>query len=127
MAIQNLRDHIGREKSRGKPGHGRLVDVLLRSVQPVSLSAETESNDALELLKADGQRVGEYLQASLTGHTHAPPKLLQAIEYSLMAGGKRLRPALVLECARACGGGETNASAMAAAGPIELIHTFSLV
>jgi geranylgeranyl diphosphate synthase type II len=50
-----------------------------------------------------------------------------------MAGGKRLRPALVLETARACGGTAADAgsapdgSALAAAGAIELIHTFSLV
>ena len=85
------------------------------------------SNDALELLKADGQRVEEYLRKSLKDHPLAPPKLIEAIEYSLMAGGKRLRPSLVLECARACGGGEANASALAAAGAIVLIHTFSLV
>jgi geranylgeranyl diphosphate synthase type II len=48
------------------------------------------------------------------------------MEYSLMAGGKRLRPVLVLEAAIACGR-EINQSALAAAGAIELIHTFSLV
>ena len=57
-----------------------------------------------------------------------PLRLLEAIEYSLMAGGKRLRPALVLETARACGASaEQTRSALAAAGAIELIHTFSLV
>ena len=89
--------------------------------------AETASNDALELLKADGQRVGRFLQEVLAGRSNAPPRLLEAIEYSVMAGGKRLRPALVLECARACGRDEANPSALAAAGAIELIHTFSLV
>src|SRR5438552_18419520 len=51
------------------------------------------------------------------------------MEYSLMAGGKRLRPTLVLESAVACGGGSGpgNRSALAAAAAIELIHTFSLV
>jgi geranylgeranyl diphosphate synthase type II len=44
-----------------------------------------------------------------------------------MAGGKRLRPALVLETARACGAGADDRSALAAAGAIELVHTFSLV
>lgn len=100
-----------------------------------SSSAVTEtSNEALELLKADGERVGQYLQASLRDHPQAPARLLEAIEYSLMAGGKRLRPSLVLECARACATPDKNRdgsyflpSAMAAAGAIELIHTFSLV
>ncbi len=56
----------------------------------------------------------------------APAKLLDAIDYSLLAGGKRLRPTLVLECFRACNGTDES-SAIAAAGAIELIHTFSLV
>jgi geranylgeranyl diphosphate synthase, type II len=91
------------------------------------MATESALNDALELLKADGQRIGQYLREWLSGHKTAPPRLLEAIEYSLLAGGKRLRPTLVLECARTCGGGEANESALAAAGAIELIHTFSLV
>jgi geranylgeranyl diphosphate synthase, type II len=88
---------------------------------------DTEPNDALGLLKADGASIGQYLKDVLGEARHAPPALLEAIEYSVTAGGKRLRPALVLECARTCGGGEHNESALAAAGAIELIHTFSLV
>lgn len=58
----------------------------------------------------------------------APVRLLDAIDYSLLAGGKRLRPTLILETCRACGGDpETNPSARAAATAMELIHTFSLV
>ena len=58
----------------------------------------------------------------------APARLMESIQYSLLAGGKRLRPGLVFECWRACGGvHETYASALAAASAIELIHTFSLV
>ncbi len=47
--------------------------------------------------------------------------------YSLQAGGKRLRPALVLETCRACGGDAASRSAIVAATAMELIHTFSLV
>ncbi len=54
-------------------------------------------------------------------------RLLEAIDYSLLAGGKRLRPALVLETARACSAPAASPAAVAAAGAIELIHTFSLV
>src|SRR5439155_10793518 len=57
----------------------------------------------------------------------APPRLVESIGYSVTAGGKRLRPALVLECAIACGSDASNKSAMASAAAIELIHTFSLV
>ena len=56
-----------------------------------------------------------------------PQKLKEAMGYSLSAGGKRLRPALVLESARACGAAEGNKSAVAAAVAMELTHTFSLI
>jgi geranylgeranyl diphosphate synthase type II len=67
-----------------------------------------------------------YMRDALRRQSDAPAKVVEAMEYSLMAGGKRLRPVLVLESAIACGG-DVNPSALAAAGAIELIHTFSLV
>jgi geranylgeranyl diphosphate synthase type II len=89
--------------------------------------------DAPAILARHGESVTAYLRSLLARYADAPPRLMEAVEYSLMAGGKRLRPALVLETARACGGetaGDRAApkkSALAAAGAIELIHTFSLV
>lgn len=51
--------------------------------------------------------------------------ICEAMDYSLTAGGKRLRPILMLEFCRMCGG---NASGlMKTACSIELIHTFSLI
>jgi len=55
-----------------------------------------------------------------------PQRLLDAMRYSLLAGGKRIRPALLLECYAACGGGEPQ-RAMPAALAIECIHTYSLI
>lgn len=52
-------------------------------------------------------------------------KLIEAMWYSLMAGGKRIRPVLVLEFCRICGG--TTDNALSAACAIEMIHTFSLI
>ena len=85
--------------------------------------------DAQELLRRHGRAVDEYFLSLRTRFPAAPKRLMESIEYSLTAGGKRLRPALVLECSRACGGNESrpSQSAIAAAGAIELIHTFSLV
>ena len=48
-----------------------------------------------------------------------------AMDYSLEAGGKRIRPVLVLEFCRICGGNWKNA--VSAACAIEMIHTFSLI
>jgi geranylgeranyl diphosphate synthase type II len=89
---------------------------------------------AAALLQRDARLVEPYLHAlAVSRYPAAPQKLLEAMDYSLMAGGKRLRPTLVLECWRACSNGSIaddqppSASALAAAGAIELIHTFSLV
>jgi geranylgeranyl diphosphate synthase type II len=70
-----------------------------------------------------------YFRQVLKRYPEAPPRLMEAIEYSLLAGGKRLRPALILECWRACGStaAQPAPAALAAAAAMELIHTFSLV
>ncbi len=86
-----------------------------------------ESPTALDLLKRHGHAVEQHLAGLRDRSVAAPGRLVEAVEYSLMAGGKRLRPALVLETAWACGATSSNRSALAAAGAIELIHTFSLV
>lgn len=52
-------------------------------------------------------------------------EVVDAMWYSLMSGGKRLRPALVLEFARICGGDLQ--SALSAACAMEMVHTFSLI
>lgn len=87
--------------------------------------------DASALLERSARLVSDYFAKLDARYSGAPARLLEAIQYSLTAGGKRLRPALVLESARACGDGEGNsqpsASALAAAAAMELIHTFSLV
>ena len=57
---------------------------------------------------------------------HVPERLLDAMLYSLLAGGKRVRPALVLTCYQACGGKDLDI-AMPAAASIECMHTYSLI
>lgn len=52
-------------------------------------------------------------------------KLFEAMRYSLLAGGKRIRPILVLEFCRICGGDPKKALPFAAA--IEMVHTYSLI
>lgn len=51
--------------------------------------------------------------------------VFEAARYSAMAGGKRLRPALVLEFCRLCGGDLQSALPFACA--LEMIHTYSLI
>lgn len=51
--------------------------------------------------------------------------IIDAMWYSVSAGGKRIRPVLALEFCRVCGGNEDNA--LSAACALEMIHTFSLI
>jgi geranylgeranyl diphosphate synthase type II len=58
-------------------------------------------------------------------HDEPQMKLFDAMEYSLLAGGKRLRPVLAFDFCRMCGGDWHKAAPFAAA--IEMIHTYSLI
>ncbi len=58
-------------------------------------------------------------------HGEPQKKLLDAMEYSLLAGGKRLRPVLTFEFCRMCGADWQKAAPFAAA--VEMIHTYSLI
>lgn len=57
-----------------------------------------------------------------------PAKLREAMDYSLLAGGKRLRPIFVLAAAEAVAGDRTaEARALPFAAAVEMIHTYSLI
>jgi geranylgeranyl diphosphate synthase type II len=65
------------------------------------------------------------LELSLRLPAGCPVPLAEAMRYSLLAPGKRLRPLLVLLAAEACGGAP--AQAMPAACAVEMVHTYSLI
>ncbi len=69
--------------------------------------------------------VDEALNEYLPQRGNYPEVIHEAMRYSVFAGGKRLRPSLVLASARAVGGDET--TVLPAACAIELLHTYSLV
>ncbi len=69
--------------------------------------------------------VNKALDAYLPGETVRPATIHRAMRYSLFAGGKRMRPALVIAAAEACGG--RLADALPAASAVECIHTYSLI
>ncbi len=67
-----------------------------------------------------------YLSEHIAAHPDQPQQtLFEAMRYSLLAGGKRLRPILAFDFCRMCGGDWKNAAPFAAA--IEMIHTYSLI
>ncbi len=66
------------------------------------------------------------LTALMANHAKdATPELREAMQYSLLNPGKRLRPLLVLMAAHACGGNPD--TALSAACSVEMIHVFSLI
>ena len=69
--------------------------------------------------------VEEALKRWVPGENEFPPPVHQAMRYSLFAGGKRLRPILVLAAAEAVGGSVRDVLPLACS--FELIHTYSLI
>lgn len=74
-----------------------------------------------ELRSRINTRLEEYVELA----PGCPPQLQEAMAYSLLAGGKRLRPSLVLIACEACGGEAERA--LPAACALEMIHTYSLI
>ena len=70
--------------------------------------------------------IEDYLENIYSNFKTEPQKpLFESMEYSLLAGGKRLRPIFALDFCRMCGGDWRAAAPFAAA--IEMIHTYSLI
>ncbi len=81
--------------------------------------------NAEEFLRDKSARTESALRALVAEWTDAPPRLVEAVSYSLFAGGKRLRPALALgACELACG---SDSPALPAACALEMVHTYSLI
>lgn len=78
------------------------------------------------------KHAAELIQHTLLHHItelmHTPKQLCEAMSYSLEAGGKRIRPFLVIEVAKAVSGDvNIESKALYAACAIEYIHTYSLI
>ncbi len=76
-------------------------------------------------LKKKVSQVEETIKKYLPKEDGVPKSLLEAMNYSVLAGGKRLRPLLMSECYRMAGGTEEVIEPFMAAQ--EMIHTYSLV
>lgn len=86
------------------------------------------SEDELDLqayLSAKTELVNRGLKELLRPEEEYPQNLHRAIHYSLFAGGKRIRPALVLASCESVGG--EAAEALNAACAFECVHTYSLI
>lgn len=78
-----------------------------------------------EYMNEVGRAVISGLTSSIPAAWEVPENLRKAMEYSLMAGGKRLRPLLVVTAAEALGGSREAALPVACA--VEMVHTYSLI
>lgn len=83
------------------------------------------SFDLEQFLAASTASVNKALDKFLPSEKTKPATIHKAMRYSLFAGGKRMRPAVCLAAAAACGGSEADAMPLACA--VECIHTYSLV
>lgn len=76
-------------------------------------------------LKQKADRVNRYLEHAVAQQENLQRVVYEAMRYSLLAGGKRIRPVLALTAAQILG--ETEAHILPFACAIEMIHTYSLI
>lgn len=100
-------------------------DLTIRSVQTPELTVSSDSSSlarrAAELRACVDAALGRCCQFS----SGCPERLAEAIRYSLLAPGKRLRPLLTILACEACGG--DGAVAIPAACAVEMVHAYSLI
>ena len=77
------------------------------------------------IIEATTRKVEARLNELLPAADSAPTTIHAAMRYSIFAGGKRIRPLLCLEAAKACGGSES--AALDAACALETLHTYTLI
>jgi len=81
--------------------------------------------DLNQFLATRTETVNAALDKFLPSEKTKPATIHKAMRYSLFAGGKRMRPAVLLAAAEACGGSDSVALPLACA--VECIHTYSLI
>lgn len=91
-----------------------------------NMSTENSNRECLEdYISTVNDKIRSALESLFPAEWEVPQQLREAMGYSLMAGGKRLRPLLVIAACEALGGRREAALPVAAA--IEMVHTYSLI
>jgi geranylgeranyl diphosphate synthase, type II len=91
------------------------------------MTSPVMGSDLDQLLSGDRQLVDDHLQQLLQNETGIPERLCDAMAHSLLGGGKRLRPVLLLWACRALADDVDAALMLDAACALEMIHTYSLI
>lgn len=111
-----------------RQGLGREIEVVDTCLQPSHLvKANTTPEEAVFNLSAYLSEQQAQVEAALERSLAVvyPEKIYEAMRYSLLAGGKRLRPILCLASCELSGG--TLEMAMPTACALEMVHTMSLI
>ncbi len=98
-------------------------------MRPAKKKMPTEATNIKPYLGKVKQQVDDYLERYMPGDDIEPHQLHKAMRYSVMAGGKRLRPILAHAAYEHCGGdleGE-DLSIHRAMAALEMVHTYSLI
>lgn len=82
-------------------------------------------SDCMAYIEKKAKIVNEELQRYMSGLNGSPALIQSAMSYSLLSGGKRIRPVLLLAANEMLGGREKRALPFACA--LEMIHTYSLI
>lgn len=82
-------------------------------------------SNEMELRMREDVALVEYYLSKVLDRGERYAQLQEAMAYSLMAGGKRIRPVLALETCRMCGGRLEDALPLGCA--VEMVHTYSLI
>jgi geranylgeranyl diphosphate synthase type II len=114
-----------REIGACRAGPHFLKEARMSETATRAGSRHTRSFDLNAYLEARTAAVNQALEGFLPKASTKPGTIHESMRYSLFAGGKRMRPALCLAAAEACGGKEAEAMPLACA--VECIHTYSLI
>ena len=95
------------------------------AVRPLQAEAVSTDFDLNAYITGKLPSIEKALDDSLVSNEPETKKIIESMKYSLMAGGKRIRPVLCLAACEMFGG--TAEQAMPAAVALEMIHTMSLI
>ena len=100
-------------------------DLSIKNMQRNANVKRSESiQQYIETLR---QEIESALDSATQFDENCPKRLREAIRYSLLAPGKRLRPMLVLVACELCNHSEDRRNALPAACAVEMIHAYSLI
>ena len=106
------------------PTFHRAASVATFSSTTASAGSATDF-DLNAYMKGKLPAIEAALDASVVSTQPETDRICEAMKYSLMAGGKRIRPVLCLAACEMFAG--SDAAAMPAAVSLEMIHTMSLI